>query len=177
MLFIFHQTAEFLKTQGSENVNNFFVDKAKSLTNGKYEINTNIYGVQSKFLDNVCPQVFITKLPPNVKKPCDYPDCMSVESYRWTRFDGYWHAFHISCLNGKDYCPICQCFLKQEITKLGNIAKNGVTSLAGDNRVDEPSSKNCEQEVDPSVPETTYSDFIIQISVLVKEILDLQPKC
>ncbi len=78
-------------------------------------------------------------------------------------------------MNGKDYCPICQCFLKKEITRLGNIAKNGVTSLAGDNRVDEPSSKNCEQEVDPSVPETTYSDFTIQISVLVKEILDLQP--
>ena len=47
--------------------------------------------------------------------------------------------------------------------------------MAGDNNMDEPSSKNCEQEVDPGVPETTDSDFTIQISELVKEILDLEP--
>ena len=47
--------------------------------------------------------------------------------------------------------------------------------MAGDNSMDEPSSKNCEQEVDPGVPKTTDSDFTIQISELVKEILDHDP--
>ncbi len=47
--------------------------------------------------------------------------------------------------------------------------------MGGDNSVDEPSSKSCEQEVDPGVPEIQDSDFTNQISELVKEILELEP--
>lgn len=55
---------------------------------------------------NILPLGFNFHLPPDPSKRCDSPLCSETSDLSWKLFEGCWHSFHISCLNGKHLCDM-----------------------------------------------------------------------
>ena len=53
--------------------------------------------------------------PPDPSKRCDSPLCSESSDLPWKLFEGCWHSFHISCLNGKNFFVICRDCLEKNI--------------------------------------------------------------
>ena len=71
---------------------------------------------------NVLPLGFNFHPPPDTSKRCDSPLCSESSDLPWKLFEGCWHSFHISCLNGKNFCVICQDGLKRNMKSLSKTA-------------------------------------------------------
>lgn len=65
--------------------------------------------------------------PLDSSKRCDSPSCSVSSDLPWKLFEGCWHSFYLSCLNGLNICVICQDGLKKNMTlsKIANEAFAG----------------------------------------------------
>ena len=71
---------------------------------------------------NILPLGFNFHPPPDPSKRFDSPMCSESSDLPWKLFEGCWHSFHISCLNGKNFCVICQDGLKRNMKFLSKTA-------------------------------------------------------
>ena len=96
---------------------------------------------------HVLPLGYQCPLPPDDKSRCDMPGChyYSDESLEWKILSGCWHSFHVKCLKGRNYCPLCKTHLLKEIQRLGKIAQQAI--FADTNQtVDENQCENADEE-------------------------------
>ena len=159
-----------LELKAASILKSVFVKKGKKLSEGNAELDSELWGgdtIQSQCL----PIGYHAKLQPNCDRYCDLPGCISKNdcTQNWTRFDGCWHAFHEKCLAGKITCPICQSFVKKEISRLAGIAKKAVSSPSADITNDKPSESEVSEE-NPQVGETSSSEIKSMIETLQSEI-------
>ena len=71
---------------------------------------------------NILPLHFNFHPPPDPSKRCDSPLCSESSDLPWKLFEGCWHSFHISCLNGKNFCVICRDCLEKNMKSLSRTA-------------------------------------------------------
>ena len=73
---------------------------------------------------NVQPLSYQTSTPPDDHCRCDMPGCQvyNHENLDWKMLA----SFHTICLNGLNYCPICETHLAKEVRRLGQKAKDGI---------------------------------------------------
>ena len=71
---------------------------------------------------NILPLGFNFHPPPDPSKRFDSPMCSESSDLPWKLFEGCWHSFHISCLNGKNFCVICQDGLNRNMKSLSKTA-------------------------------------------------------
>ena len=64
---------------------------------------------------NILPLGFSFHPPPDPSKRFDSPMCSESSDLPWKLFEGCWHSFHISCLNGKNLFVICRDCLEKNI--------------------------------------------------------------
>ena len=64
---------------------------------------------------NILPLGFNFHPPPDPSKRFDSPMCSESSDLPWKLFEGCWHSFHISCLNGKNFFVICRDCLEKNI--------------------------------------------------------------
>ena len=94
------------------------------------------------------------------------------ETLGWKIFNGCWHSYHLICLNGENYCPLCKSHLHKEVNRLGKVAQEGIfgdnqgTNNGGENDTD----ADCENDPD-DLPATEGFDPGKQI-----ELQNIQPK-
>ncbi|XP_028410469.1 uncharacterized protein LOC114533084 [Dendronephthya gigantea] len=92
----------------------------------KYVYLPDIFG-PDKVKYTTLPLGFSSSQEPNQDCICDLYSCTINHSDEpWKLFQGCWHSFHVKCLNGSDFCPICHGYLQDKVKELGNIAKDAI---------------------------------------------------
>ena len=97
--------------------------------------------------------------PASDKSRCDMPDCQyfDTEGLPWKIIRRCSHSFHLICLKGQKYCPLCKIHLGNEVQqRLGNIAKE-VIFLTNNATTDE--TDQCEDEDDQSDVDNDDNDI------------------
>ena len=109
------------------------------------------------------PLGFSAKHEPNQNCICDLHSCtINDDDESWKIFQGCWHSFHVKCLNGTTFCPICHAFLQSKVEELGKVAKDAILhpnpakeAQLDDNPDDEPANMETLPTVDlQSIDET-----------------------
>lgn len=161
-----------LKAKAATILKGIFVNKSNKLSAGQYDIDLKLWGGES--IQHQClPLGYHGTIKPHSDRHCDLPGCiLNDTSEPWSRVDGCWHAFHVSCLAEKVGCPLCQSFIRKEISRLANIARNAVTAMAFDKN--EPSEKEVSNEK-VCVNETSDDEIKTLVMELQAEILELCP--
>eukprot|EP00112_Aurelia_sp_Birch-Aquarium-sp1_P017559 Seg4082.2 transcript_id=Seg4082.2/GoldUCD/mRNA.D3Y31 product="hypothetical protein" protein_id=Seg4082.2/GoldUCD/D3Y31 len=119
--------------------------------------------------------------PPKDDLFCDWPGCLTEErSNDWFVVDACWHAFHRACVRGVSYCPICRAHLKEEISRLAEIAK---TSIFGNQMQEESKHENDGDDgrensapIVVDMPEDEISKKMKEISIKIKSLKPCIPK-
>ena len=101
---------------------------------------------------NVLPLGYQSSTPPNDKSRCDMPGCLyfDIEDLPWKIIRGCSHSFHLICLKGRKYCPLCKIHLAKEVQRLGNIAKEAIfsTNNATTDETDQCGDEDDQSDVD-----------------------------
>ena len=94
--------------------------------------------------------------PPQQTKTCDLPECQVLDAdEEWTILKGcFHHSFHISCLDGATFCPLCKTFLECKVKELGTIAKEAIINPAS------VQSANTSENDEDDVSDTTEDEQI-----------------
>lgn len=110
----------------------------------------------------VLPLGYHGDVPPDQTKTCDLPECqVSNADEEWIVLNGCFHSFHIICLDGSTFCPLCKSFLQKKVNELGGIAKEAILNPASDHRNT--------AENDDGVPDATEDDVNIQVREMEME--------
>ena len=162
-----------MKVKAATILKGIFVNKSEKLSTGQYEVDQRLRDGNS--IQHQClPLGFHCTIPPHADRHCDLPGCiLNDKTEPWSRFDGCWHAFHVSCLAEKVGCPLCQSFVRKEVCRLTKTAKNAVSKTALDS-CNEQSEKEVSDE-NVNVSETSDNEITTLVMALQSEILQLCP--
>ena len=112
---------------------NILIDKFKevaSVTSEELDTKEKLTKVLGTYSTYMLPLGYHSSSPPDDTSRCDMPGCQYYkrDTIPWKIFHGCWHSFHLICLNGKKFCPICKSHLRKEANHLGQKAKDGIFS-------------------------------------------------
>ena len=92
----------------------------------KYFHLPHIFG-EAEIKSTALPLGFSTKQEPNQDCICDLHSCIvDKDDEPWKIYQGCWHSFHVKCLNGTAFCPICHGFLETKVKELGKAAQDAI---------------------------------------------------
>jgi hypothetical protein len=75
----------------------------------------------------ILPLGFNATTVPNENCRCDNKSCtINNPNEPWQLFQGCWHSFHKTCLNGTPSCPLCKELLTKQVQELGLVAKEAI---------------------------------------------------
>ena len=103
---------------------------------------------------HVLPLGYQSPTPPNDKCRCDMPGCQyyQQECLDWKIIEGCWHSFHLICLKGRNYCPLCKSHLAKEIRRLGKKAQEGIFGQDQGNDTDHQEHEDIDADDDNDNP-------------------------
>lgn len=92
----------------------------------RYVCLPDIFGsLQMKY--SILPLGFNSATAPNENCRCDHMSCtVNNPDAPWQLFQGCWHSYHKTCLNGSSSCPLCRKLLTEKIEELGKVAKEAI---------------------------------------------------
>ena len=123
----------------------------------------------------ILPLGFHTEWPPVSNRICDMPGCLDRYSVKpWVRFNGFWHSFHIDCLQGSNICKVCTAFLKRQIRKLSDTATQAIFNpvTCEDDHNDDNENENNEN-VD--IQQVSDADINTGIQNLIESLARITP--
>ena len=92
----------------------------------KYVCLPDVFGtIKMRYI--ILPLGFNSTTVPNENCKCDNKSCtVNNPDEPWQLFQGCWHSFHQTCLNGIPSCPLCKDLLTQQVLELGLVAKEAI---------------------------------------------------
>ena len=73
------------------------------------------------------PLGYHTNCPPVPFICCDMPGCtLLMTNEEWLLIEGCLHSFHLRCLKGVSFCPICRSHIKTTVGTLATAAQRGI---------------------------------------------------
>ena len=126
---------------------------------------------------NTFPFGYHTNSQPDPFICCDMPGCTLLNtSEEWLLIEGCFHSFHIKCLKGASFCPICSSHIK---TTVGNLATTAQNSIFEKTNVEQDSDDNhevAEDKEDTVDVDSVWKEFVdMKIEDLSQEIANLKP--
>ena len=110
----------------------------------------NLFGEKS-MKSYILPLGFNFHPPHDSRKRCDSPSCTLSSDLPWKRFEGCWHSFHLSCLNGRNICTVCQDGLQKNMVSLSKTANE---SFVGGLQTVPSEGQECPEEYEPEEKRT-----------------------
>ncbi len=106
----------------------------------RYVCLPDVFGIiKMKYI--VLPLGFNSTTVPNENCRCDNKSCtVNNPNESWQLFQGCWHSFHKTCLNGTSCCPLCKKLLTHKVQELGLVAKEAILYPLSD---EETSTSKC----------------------------------
>lgn len=118
---------------------------------------------------------------PNPLRRCDCKDCSEVNDVPWKLFESCMHSFHVACLKGASYCPICKDGIADALRRLSESASS---SYVHQSSTDSSPGQNSEVNVTSSFSDSDEEDYSVNCNEtnieqmlvsLTQKVITLQP--
>ncbi len=135
-----------------------------------------------KMLEQLCantpncyPFGYHTDEKPNPLLCCDMPGCSLLDrEEKWKRIDGCFHSFHLRCLKGVPFCPICRTHIDNVINTLGTAAQNAI--LNGEEfQTEDKECDDINDSIDQAVNSVKASEMENRMSNMSSKISEMKP--
>ena len=117
---------------------------------------------------------------PDPLRRCDLKDCLETNQVPWKLFESCRHSFHVACLKGATYCPICRDGVADALSRLSESASASYISQSSVESLPEQDSavhvSTCCDSDDEDHPVNCNETNIEQMLVsLTQKVIALQP--